>query len=418
LGLDLHEALALGQARGLADQHRLDRPFHGGGEAGDWTVPLEVPLEVTGGLGLGGYGVVVKARLQSSQTQIGGPARCHYALKAIAKATNFRPKDRDRLTQEIKVLTEVPPNPFLQRCHLAFETTADLFMVLDFVGGGDLFFHLEELTRAGLEGFPEPTAGVLLAELSLGLIHLHAGGFVHRDVKVENIMLDQWGHVKLVDFGLALPIQPTLSPAGGLELPIQPMSPTGSLIYMAPELLDSKIGGRFTDWWALGVVAHELLTGRSPWSTLTDKRQIRREIRGESVVRLPPHVSRDAAAFVGSLLTRDHRRRLGTPSDSEVLSAPFFRGIDWRAAASGLLAPAFVPREQAQSAGDRDEALRGYAAKLQPPSPPFTPPHAATTPWTLGLPCVAAAPPIAREEARKKQQHPFCSGPRAPLSEV
>ena len=189
-------------------------------------------------------------------------------------------------------------------------------------------------------------------------------------LQLENILLDESGHAKLIDFGLAVELatgesaakasrqiatgaghaqqppalarfSPTLPP------PPQPMSPTGSLIYMAPELLRDKVGGRCTDWWALGVVSYELLTGRSPWSSLTDKKQIRREIlldltssdqdsneQTDSRVRLPEcvhPVSAAAEGFVSSLLRRRHAARLGSRSDDELLGSPFFAGLDWRA---------------------------------------------------------------------------------------
>ena len=292
-------------------------------------------------------------------------------------------------------MTEVPPSPFLQRCHFAFETMTDLYMVLDLIDSGDLFSHLFARTRAGLNGFPEATAAMLLAELSLALLHLHSAGYVHRDVKVENIMLDRLGHVKLVDFGLSCPLNST---AAAASKDTQPMSPTGSLLYMSPELLDEKVGGRFTDWWAFGVVAHELLTGRSPWSSLTDKPLIRREIRGEAVFCLPPHLSREATSFVLCTMERDYRRRLGTKSDAEVLSAPFFRSIDGRAAARGHLKPIFTPRDDPQRSADYAEALQEYEAKFGAAAESKTSAAAAaavpTTPWTFGLCTVHKAPAV------------------------
>lgn len=185
------------------------------------------------------------------------------------------------------MMTHMPPSPFLQRCHLGFESSTDLFFVLDLASGGDLFYHLIARIRRSGGGFSDAESRRLLAEVVVGLAHLHAHGFVHRDIKVseetdgrrrraemekqleeyrlnqtyfktqvttcfkvllnslpvyhgqvENIMLDARGHVKLVDFGLAC----------ALTAEEGPMSPTGSLIYMAPELLSHSRGGRHTDW--------------------------------------------------------------------------------------------------------------------------------------------------------------------------
>jgi serine/threonine protein kinase len=193
-------------------------------------------------------------------------------------------------------------------------------------------------------------------------------------LEVENVIIDHTGHVKLVDFGLAvaLPITDTSSSSSssftqgsgnsscrnsssnnnggassgnssssssnnnnkrsgsGIGVGVgvggvaeMPLSPTGSLMYMAPELLECRVGGRFTDWWAVGVLAHELLTGRSPWSSLTDKEAIRRDIVGVAVMP-PPTVGSAAGKFVCGLLRKDHRRRLGAQSGEQVLNAPFF----------------------------------------------------------------------------------------------
>ena len=182
--------------------------------------------------------------------------------------------------------------------------------------------------KATNRGFAEAEAQVLLAELVLGLEHLHKHHFVHRDVKVENVMLDAAGHVKLIDFGLARDV-PALD---------EPLSPTGSLIYMAPELLRASRGGRHTDWWAVGVLAHELLTGRTPWSSVTDKKVIRREIK---TLRVGPplRLSPPAGLLICSLLQQDPTKRLGT--SNPVRSSPFFSALDWSAAAIGELPPAF-----------------------------------------------------------------------------
>jgi hypothetical protein len=228
--------------------------------------------------------------------------------------------------------------------------------------GGDLYFHLARITQGGAEGFPETEAKVLLAEISLGVQHMHQHHFLHNDLKLENIMLTRRGHVKLIDFGLARAFKGFIEEA----------TPTGSLLYMPPELLQFRIGGPFRDWWAVGVVAHELLTGRSPWSSLTDKRTIRDEIRSYSPVVAPPKLSRPARCFVEQLLHKDYRLRLGSASPNDVLSAHFFMGIDWAATVKGHAAPAFVPMKPAQRScgmsgeqrcvlsGEQRAALRVY----------------------------------------------------------
>jgi serine/threonine protein kinase len=283
-----------------------------------------------GGLGQGGFGIVVEVEDSSSGHR--------FAMKCLSKKNYSRLKDRSRLASEIDIMTNIAPSPFLLQCHLAFETFSDVFLVMELASGGDLFFHLDQLTRQGRSGFPENQARILLAEISLGLIHLHTRGFVHLDIKIENIMLDRDGHVKLVDFGLSVELTEEADSLEGVTVKF-----AGSLLSMSPELLTKKIVGRFTDWWAVGVLAHDLLTGTTPWSSNVDKSQIKKDIKS-LIVLPPPNVSKAAGDFVVALLQKDRRHRLGTTKDTDVLGAPFFEGIDWAATEMNETLPAFVPK--------------------------------------------------------------------------
>jgi serine/threonine protein kinase len=262
----------------------------------------------------------------------------------------------------VEVLTKVSPSPFLLRCELAFETTTQVFLVTELLGGDDLFFRLDQTVEQGLNGFPEEQARTLLAEISLGLVHLHSRGFLHLDIKVENIMLDACGHVRIVDFGIAQRIPPDSPPLHEIVV-----GPAGSLIYMAPELLRSGVAGRFTDWWAFGVLAHELLTGMTPWSSLTDERIIKKEIRS-CEVRQPPKISQAAGTFVVGLLQRNHKKRLGSVEEREVLDAPFFSGVDWKAIEDGETAPALVPHpsDEVVQPEDSEAILEEYELATEP----------------------------------------------------
>ena len=144
------------------------------------TIDAAAALVVVGGLGQGGYASVVAAHHRASNVT--------YALKCVHKVSAQRPKDRLRLTRELQVLTGLSPCPFLLRCHWAFENTRAVFFVLDLVEGGDLFHHLEVLTRSGQAGFGEVAGRFIVAECALGLLHLHSHGIVHRDLKVKDII--------------------------------------------------------------------------------------------------------------------------------------------------------------------------------------------------------------------------------------
>ena len=144
------------------------------------------------GLGQGGYACVVECEALEPPSPPpppnGGGQRQpagRFALKVVPKHKAARRRERARLAVELSVMTEVPPSPFLQRCHGAFESASDVFFVVDLAGGGDLFYHLARRIQASGAGFGEGEVRGVLAEVVLALAHLHAHGFVHRDVKVR-----------------------------------------------------------------------------------------------------------------------------------------------------------------------------------------------------------------------------------------
>ena len=163
-------------------------------------------------------------------------------------------------------------------------------------------------------------------------------------------MLDRHGHIKIVDFGLAVQIKAESIP----------LSPTGSLIYMAPELLSGS-GGRHTDWWAVGVLAFELMTGRSPWSSNSDKKRIKNEIMNSRVMP-PSKLSPQAGSLIVNFLAHDVRYRLGTKSEDDILRQAFFKDVDWAATEKQETPPAFVPPVVATAQKDREGALSAYMA--------------------------------------------------------
>jgi len=301
--------------------------------------------EFMDGLGLGGFSTVVKVKEIHSRER--------FAMKVIAKRKLGKPLLQDRIKLELDIMThnQQTSAPFLQQCFDSFEDKFNVFFVSELIRGGDLFFHLSErtTTTGKTQGFSEEEARILLAEIYLGLEFLHKRNYIHGDIKIENIMVDNSGHVKIVDFGLA----------ARLESEVQPMSPVGSLIYMAPELLFQKTGGRHTDWWAYGILAHELLTGHTPWSSINNARVVKKEIRTVQVA--PPRILRSHAGFfITALLRHDIDERLGSRCDSDIREAKFFKSINWDKMLRLECDPAFVPGRINVAECDRQESIRIY----------------------------------------------------------
>jgi serine/threonine protein kinase len=281
------------------------------------------------GLGLGQFATVVKVEDMGT--------KMIYAMKVTSKSRMLKQKERDQLAVELEVMIVTKGFPFLQGCHHAFETATNVVFVNDFIGGGDLFYHLGKRYKsldAITNGFKESEVKIMLAEVFLALEHMHNHHFIHRDVKIENIVVDVNGHLKLVDFGLAMEMSSSSD--------VQVMDRFGSLTSMSPELINHQTGGRHTDWWALGVLAYELFTGNTPWSDMTDTKLICIEIISKKV-NPPNFLSKGACKFVNGLLSKDYRVRLGTKQDAEIRSCLFFKHINWNKMLRLEHQPAFVP---------------------------------------------------------------------------
>nr|XP_054532624.1 ribosomal protein S6 kinase alpha-3 isoform X8 [Pan troglodytes] len=184
-------------------------------------------------LGQGSFGKVFLVKKIS-----GSDARQLYAMKVLKKAT-LKVRDRVRTKMERDILVEVN-HPFIVKLHYAFQTEGKLYLILDFLRGGDLFTRLSKEVM-----FTEEDVKFYLAELALALDHLHSLGIIYRDLKPENILLDEEGHIKLTDFGLS---------KESIDHEKKAYSFCGTVEYMAPEVVNRRGHTQSADWWSFGVL--------------------------------------------------------------------------------------------------------------------------------------------------------------------
>ncbi|KNC80538.1 AGC/RSK/RSKP70 protein kinase [Sphaeroforma arctica JP610] len=276
-------------------------------------------------LGQGGYGKVFLVRKVTGARTQGE----YFAMKVLKKATIVRKqKDTEHIKTERSVLEEVV-HPFIVNLKYAFQTGGKLYLILQYLPGGELFTFLEK------EGvLLEDVARFYLGEILLALGHLHSLGIVYRDLKPENIILDEYGHAVLTDFGLS---------KEAITDTVRTHTFCGTIEYMAPEILTRQGHDRSVDWWSLGALMYDILVGVPPFVCNDRKGTMEKILKG--VLRTPPYLSDNAKDLLRKLLRRNTNNRLGSgPSDVEEIKAhPFFAGVDWNAMLRRELEPPIKP---------------------------------------------------------------------------
>lgn len=295
-------------------------------------------------LGKGSFGKVVLVQKQSGKER-----GSLFAMKILKKTHLVKRRQIERTRTERKVLSAVN-HPFIMKLHYAFQSEDKLYLVLDYCPGGELFFHLSRYRR-----FPERVARFYGAELLLAIGHLHKRGIIYRDLKPENVLLDADGHIKLGDFGLA---------KAGLKHPCEGASSMcGTPEYMAPEVLNQQGHGFCVDYWGLGMLVYEMMTGLPPWYT-TDRSKLFRRLKS-APLEIPSYFSALSANCISALLERNPQRRLGVNGVRTAMEHEFFRTINWRALYGRLVEAPIRPCEgwsppEAVESGVIGDGLQGF----------------------------------------------------------
>uniref|UniRef100_A0A8U8BLS4 Ribosomal protein S6 kinase n=1 Tax=Geospiza parvula TaxID=87175 RepID=A0A8U8BLS4_GEOPR len=270
-------------------------------------------------LGQGSYGKVFLVRKIK-----GSDAGQLYAMKVLKKAT-LKVRDRVRSKMERDILAEVN-HPFIVKLHYAFQTEGKLYLILDFLRGGDLFTRLSKEVM-----FTEEDVKFYLAELALALDHLHGLGIIYRDLKPENILLDEEGHIKITDFGLS---------KEAIDHDKRAYSFCGTIEYMAPEVVNRRGHTQSADWWSFGVLMFEMLTGSLPFQGKDRKETMALILKAK--LGMPQFLSIEAQSLLRALFKRNPSNRLGTCVE-EIKRHPFFVTIDWNKLYRKEIKPPFKP---------------------------------------------------------------------------
>jgi len=234
-----------------------------------------------------------------------------YAMKVLRKDTIVARKQVAHTKAEKNILMKIQ-HPFIVNLNYAFQTKDKLYMILDYINGGELFFHLKKEGK-----FPEHRVKFYGAEIVCALAHLHNLDIVYRDLKPENILLDSEGHICITDFGLSK----KLETEGGTH------TFCGTPEYLAPEVLKGHGHGIAVDWWSLGTLLFEMLTGLPPFYAQNVNVMYQKILSGE--LRFPAHISEEAKSLLEGLLTRDPALRLGSKGGDDVKAHPWFADIQW-----------------------------------------------------------------------------------------
>ncbi|KAI0207595.1 Ribosomal protein S6 kinase 2 alpha [Lamellibrachia satsuma] len=277
-------------------------------------------------LGQGSFGRVFLVR-KVPGPQGGTDAGTLYAMKVLKKAT-LKVRDRVRTKMERDILADVD-HPFIVKLHYAFQTEGKLYLILEFLRGGDLFTRLSKEVM-----FTEEDVKFYLAELALALDHLHKLGIVYRDLKPENILLNSDGHIKVTDFGLS---------KESLFEEKKTYSFCGTVEYMAPEVVNRKGHGTAADWWSYGVLMFEMLTGALPFQGQNRKETMTMILKAK--LGMPQFLSAEAQSLLRALFKRNPANRLGAGSAGvdEIKKHPFFSTINWDKLFRREITPPFKP---------------------------------------------------------------------------
>ncbi|KAG9318245.1 putative cyclic AMP-dependent protein kinase catalytic subunit [Chiua virens] len=266
-------------------------------------------FEARGALGTGTFGRVLLVRLKSPTPG----SQSYFAMKVLRKVEIVRLRQVEHVNAERYILSRVR-HPFIVDLFATFQDSLNIYMLMSYIPGGELFTHLRRAQR-----FTPDVTRFYLANIILALKYLHSFNIIYRDLKPENLLLDSRGYLRLTDFGFAKIVDD------------RTWTLCGTPEYLAPEIIQSEGHGKAADWWACGILCYEMLVGYPPFFHETAYGIYEKILRG--VINWPHNVDRLSKELIKAFLHPDRTKRLGNMigGPQDVLDHPWFRGVDWDA---------------------------------------------------------------------------------------
>ncbi|CAD6581737.1 MAG: serine/threonine protein kinase, AGC [Cyphobasidiales sp. Tagirdzhanova-0007] len=294
-------------------------------------------FEMLDTLGTGTFGRVLLVRLalrpnaQGQLTQFPPGMPHYYAMKVLTKSEVVRLKQVEHINCERSILGAVD-HPGIVNLFCTFQDSLNIYMLLEFVQGGELFSHLRRAVR-----FSADVSRFYAANIILVLEYLHNRNLIYRDLKPENLLLDSHGYLKVTDFGFAK------------YVPDRTFTLCGTPEYLAPEIINSAGHGKAADWWAFGVLLFEMLCGYPPFFDESPWGIYEKILAGNFA--FPPHVDPVARDLVRRMLSSDRSKRLGNLRNGamDVKNHQWFDGVDWGAVERRLIPAPIIPRIKSTS---------------------------------------------------------------------
>jgi len=292
-------------------------------------------------IGKGSFGKVMQVRKKDNGKI--------YAMKVLTKKTIFERGEVEHTKAEKNILQKLC-HPFLVNLNYSFQSADKLYFIMDYVNGGELFFHLQNDKK-----FPEDRARFYCAEIVLGLEYLHNSGVLYRDLKPENLLLTGDGHICMTDFGIS---------KEGLETAdARTATFCGTPEYLAPEVLEGNGYGKAVDWWSFGTLMYEMLTGLPPFYS-EDIQVMYQQIMSAKLNITG--ISDTAKDLVEKLLVRDPNQRLTDPKI--IKQHPWFSPINWKKLENKEVTPPYIP--PVKSAADLEMIDKEFTQEAPVLSPP------------------------------------------------